>query len=199
VLQLLAGVLPWVATLCAAAVLSAVAANFALAARYGQARQVQRSPVATATMVAFFIGIYELVHLRLGVVPIPWPGIQAALMLTGMALLVIGAAVNITGRFNLGRNWADQATVYDEQQLVTTGAYGVVRHPLYASLIWMFLGASLAYANAAALLATALLFIPAMYYRAGLEERLLRQAFPDYAAYQRRVGMLFPQVRRTRQ
>jgi protein-S-isoprenylcysteine O-methyltransferase Ste14 len=191
--------LPWITTLCAAAVLAAVAANFALAARSGRARDVRRSPVATLTMVAFFIGIFELIHLRLGVVPIAWPGAQAALMLAGMALVVLGAAVNIAGRFYLGRNWADQATVYAAQRLVTSGVYGIVRHPLYASLSWMFLGAGLAYANAAALLATVVLFIPAMYFRAGLEERLLMQAFPEYAQYQRRVGMLFPQVRRTRQ
>lgn len=197
-LQLLAKALPWVATLSAAAVLAAVAANFALAARSGQARQVQRSPVATLTMVAFFIGIYELLHLRLGAVSVPWPGAQAFLMLAGMALLVTGAGVNIAGRFNLGRNWADQATVYTEQRLVTTGVYGVVRHPLYASLSWMFLGAGLAYANAAALIASVAVFIPAMYYRAGLEERLLKQVFPEYAAYQGRVGMLFPRIWRMR-
>lgn len=190
-MPLLEQLAPWVTSLCAAAVLSAVAVNFILAARGGQTRAVQRSPVATATMIAFFLGIYELIHWRIGVVTIPWPALRTALLLAGQLLVVAGCLLNLAGRFSLGANWADQATLYAGQRLVTTGAYALVRHPLYASLTWMFFGAALAYANAAALGATLLVFLPAMYWRAGLEERLLAQAFPEYAAYRRRVGMLF--------
>jgi protein-S-isoprenylcysteine O-methyltransferase Ste14 len=195
VLTLLQQAAPWVVSLCAAAVLSAVAANFLLARRGGAARAVQRSPVATAAMVAFFIGVYELIHLRLGAVAVPWPALQAVLLGCGLLLVATGAAVNLAGRRALGANWADQATLYEAQQLVTTGMYAVVRHPLYASLCWMFIGAALTFANLAALGATLLVFIPAMYWRAGLEERLLAQAFPqEYALYQRRTGMLFPRL-----
>ncbi len=188
---MLLNALPWVTSLCAAAVLSAVALNFILAARAGQAQAVRRSPVATATMIAFFLCVYELIHWRISVVAVPWPLLRTALLLCGELLLVAGCLLNLAGRFYLGANWADQATLYASQRLVMTGAYALVRHPLYASLVWMFTGASLAYANVAALGATLLIFLPAMYWRAGLEERLLAQAFPEYAAYQRRVGMLF--------
>jgi protein-S-isoprenylcysteine O-methyltransferase Ste14 len=195
VLTLLRLAAPWATTLCAAAVLSAVAANFLAARRLGATRTVARSPVATAAMIAFFIGIYELIHWRVGVIAIPWPALETVLLGCGLLLVLTGTVVNIAGRFALGANWADQATLYESQQLVTSGMYAVVRHPLYASLCWMFLGAALCYANLAALAATVLVFIPAMYWRAGLEERLLAGAFPaEYAAYQRRVGMLFPRV-----
>jgi protein-S-isoprenylcysteine O-methyltransferase Ste14 len=197
--DLLHQLVPWIITLCAAAVLSAVALNFLFAGASGEARAVQRSPVATLSMVVFFTGVYGLIHYRIGAVAIPWPTLRAGLSLPGALLVVAGCAVNLAGRFSLGANWADQVTLYASQQLVTRGVYALVRHPLYASLIWMFCGAGLAYANIAVLAATALLFIPAMYYRAAQEERALARAFPEYADYRRRVGMLFPRLPQRRQ
>jgi len=58
-----------------------------------------------------------------------------------------------------------------------SGIFGVVRHPLYASLIWMFCGAAIAYHNLAALGAALLIFLPAMVYRAKLEEAMLEALF----------------------
>ncbi|HEX9107237.1 MAG TPA: isoprenylcysteine carboxylmethyltransferase family protein, partial [Longimicrobiales bacterium] len=106
-----------------------------------------------------------------------------------------GAVVNVAGRVNLGRNWADQITEYRDQSLVQRGAYALVRHPLYASITWMFVGAALIYRNAVLLGATLLVFLPAMVRRARQEERLLEQRFPEYHGYRRRVGMLFPRWR----
>ena len=108
-----------------------------------------------------------------------------------MKLIVLGCGVNIAGRLNLGRNWANQVTIYEDQRLVTGVVYRLVRHPLYASLIWMFYGASLVYANVAAALANTLVFVPFMIYRARQEEKLLLKEFKDYAAYRARVGMFF--------
>jgi len=69
----------------------------------------------------------------------------------------------------------------------------VVRHPLYASLIWMFLGGALIYANVAALVLTLGVFVPMMYVRARKEDALLREAFgTTFEAYERSTGMLFP-------
>jgi protein-S-isoprenylcysteine O-methyltransferase Ste14 len=113
-------------------------------------------------------------------------------ILVGTIAVVVGATVNVLGRHSLGRNWANQVTVYESQTLVTSGIFGWLRHPLYASLIWMFVGAALAYHNAAAMAAALLLFVPAMYYRSGQEEHLLSERFPEYAAYRARTGRFFP-------
>ena len=104
---------------------------------------------------------------------------------------MFGCAVNILGRVQLGGNWANQATIYQKQKLVTAGVYGWVRHPLYASLIWMFFGASVVYANWFAFVLNSAIFVPFMVYRAGLEEAMLAAEFPDYGDYRRRVGMFF--------
>lgn len=182
---------PRVTVLCVAAVLAAVAWNFLRAG--GAVAERQRSPVATGTMLAFFAGVYLLIHHRVGVVPLP-PVAAMALASVGLLLLVAGTIVNLLGRLRLGRNWANQVTLYREQTLVQDGVFGLVRHPLYASLIWMSCGAGLAYVNAAAVLATFAVFVPAMIYRARQEEALLEAQFPEYNAYQQRVGRLWPRL-----
>lgn len=180
-------------------VLAAVAVNFALAGRApGRVARVQRSPVATASMLAFFAAFYLLLRFRVGEVPVGDGVLRAGLALCGAALVVAGAVVNVLGRLELGRNWADQVTVYERQTLVERGVFGFVRHPLYASLIWMFAGAALVYRNAAAFAANLLVFVPAMVFRARQEERLLGERFAGYAGYRARVGMLFPRFRRAR-
>ena len=183
--------------LCVAAVLAAVAWNFLRARLSGQVAERQRSPVATGTMLLFTFGVYLLIHNHIGVLQVQLePAIIIPVMCLGLLLMVVGCIVNLLGRLRLGRNWANQVTVYEDQTLVTGGVFGVVRHPLYASLIWMFYGAGLIYLNYAALLATTVIFVPAMYFRAKQEEKLLAAQFPEYAAYRQRVGMFVPKFQR---
>jgi hypothetical protein len=121
-----------------------------------------------------------------------FPALGCPAAIAGLALVVLGSAVNIMGRFALGRNWGNQVIIYQDHTLVTGGMYRFVRHPLYASLIWMFIGASLVFQNWASLLATLFIFLPAMYYRGKLEEKALIAQFPGYAEYRDRTGMFFP-------
>jgi len=183
-----------IVVLCTAAVLAAVGWNFLRARLSGQVAERQRSPVATGTMLLFTFGVYWLISRRIGALPRPEPAVDVPLVCLGLALMVTGCAVNLLGRLRLGRNWANQVTVYEDQTLVTGGVFGVVRHPLYASLMWMFYGAGLIYLNYAAVLGTTFIFVPAMYYRARQEEKLLEVQFPKYDEYRRRVGMFLPKL-----
>jgi len=182
-----------VISLCVTAVFAAVLINF-LSCRQSQEKGIKRerkSVVATGTMTLFFLLYYVVIRVRLGEVEIHPAGLRVGMVVTGLVVLVFGCAVNILGRFRLGGNWANQATIYQEQKLVTAGVFGWVRHPLYASLIWMFFGASLVYANVVACLLNALVFWPFMTYRAGLEEAMLAREFSEYDDYKRRVGRFF--------
>ncbi|MCP4219077.1 MAG: isoprenylcysteine carboxylmethyltransferase family protein, partial [bacterium] len=108
--------------------------------------------------------------------------------------LVFSCGFNIVGRIQLGRNWANHIRIYEAHTFVARGVYRVVRHPLYASIIWMFLAAGLVYCNWAALLATGLVFIPMMIFRAKQEERLLTRQFKEYRDYREKTGMFFPKI-----
>ncbi|MEI7833132.1 MAG: isoprenylcysteine carboxylmethyltransferase family protein [bacterium] len=184
--------------LCVVAILGAVLLNFLTARVTGEVAERRNSPVATGSMMGFFIGYYLLIHQQVGNVQLPDPHWYIACALVGLPAVLLGTVVNIQGRLRLGKNWANQATIYQEQTLVQEGVYRWVRHPLYASLIWIFLGAAVVYHNWAALLATLLIFIPMMRYRAGLEEKLLLERFPEYAEYQQNVGQFFPKLRQRR-
>jgi len=177
---------------CLLALVLAVVSNFATATHEERESRVRRSPVATGSMTAVLTTIGLLIGKRLDAVALPSLLWQDALMIVGLLLLVGGTVVNLLGRVQLGRNWANQATVYADQTLVTTGVFALVRHPLYASLIWMSCGGALIYRNVAALLATLCVFVPMMIYRAGIEEEMLSAQFTEYAEYCRKVGRLMP-------
>jgi protein-S-isoprenylcysteine O-methyltransferase Ste14 len=79
--------------------------------------------------------------------------------------------------------------------LVTQGPYGVVRHPVYLGEIGACVGLAIAASTTrnAVLLAA---FVAAQAIRMRLEERALREAFPEYEAYARKVPRVVPMLRR---
>lgn len=174
------------------ALLAAVALDFATYGRQNNTVAAKRSVVATGSMLSFYL-LYAVVLQRgAGRLQVR----SDLLILIGTAMVAAGAACNIAGRVQLGSSWANHIKIYEGHRLVTTGLYGVVRHPLYASLILMLFGGSIAYRNWLAALLTTCVFVPAMAYRALQEERLLLQEFPAYETYRQRVGMLCPKLRR---
>jgi protein-S-isoprenylcysteine O-methyltransferase Ste14 len=181
-------------SLCICAVIVAVLLDFLSYGPQKKTRKERRSVVATGTMSAFFVIVYLLIRFRVWTVSVP-TGVRTGMLLVGTAIVVAGATVNILGRIALGKNWANHIKIYTHQTLVTTGPYRYVRHPLYASLIWMGFGTGIAYANAAAFLAVLCIFLPFMHYRAKQEEELLRKEFPAYEKYRRTTGTLFPRWR----
>ena len=109
----------------------------------------------------------------------------------GAVLFVVGAVFGITGVRALGSNLTPYPKPVEDAQLTQTGIYGIVRHPLYSSLILLTLGWSLLWSSVAAL-ATALGLAVLLDAKARLEERWLREKFPEYPAYARRVRRFVP-------
>lgn len=177
-------------------VLVAILIDFAEFHKRDRVKKEKKSVVETGTMFLFFFGFYALVRSGTGRLLLPFSPLKAALMAGGALAVAAGSAVNIKGRLDLGSNWANQIKIYGDHTFVSGGVYRLVRHPLYASLVWMFLGASLIYLNYLAFLAAVLIFIPFMRYRALQEEELLLKEFGAYKAYREKVGMFFPKLGR---
>jgi len=188
---LLRAAAPAVVAICTGAALLAVAINFLVAPPPSTIRQEHKSVVATGTMLGYFGGFYGLLRFQLGVVLLP-RGLADLLLDLGLGLMLAGTVVNVLGRVALGGQWGNHVVLYRDHALVRTGMFRWVRHPLYASLVWMACGASFIFSNLAALLATLGIFLPAMIYRARQEEAALLTLFPGYAEYRRRTGMLVP-------
>ena len=108
----------------------------------------------------------------------------------GAALCVAGCAFAIWARFSLGRSWGMPMTRHAAPELVTTGPYRFVRHPIYTGILFMLVGTSLVYWLAAG---PSLAFIGYFVYSARREESDMERQFPDtYPAYKRHSKMLIP-------
>lgn len=111
----------------------------------------------------------------------------------GVALCVAGLAVAVWARVHLGPNWGMPMTQKAEPELVTSGPYGLVRHPIYSGLLVAVLGTALV-TNLLGLAIVALM-TGYFYYCASVEEKNLTATFPiAYPEYRSRTKMLIPYV-----
>lgn len=184
---------------CVLAIFTSIIINFVEGCQRKNVKREKKSIVETGTMTLFFLFFYAIIRFHIGTFHISSTPIYYLLSIIGTFIVITGCIVNIRGRFDLGKNWANQIKIYQDHALVKTGVYQLVRHPLYASLIWMYYGCCLVYLNAAALAANTLIFLPFMYYRASQEEKLLTEQFEDYNTYKQNTGMFFPKFRRRSQ
>jgi protein-S-isoprenylcysteine O-methyltransferase Ste14 len=107
--------------------------------------------------------------------------------------MVAGALLTLTGVVSLGRWLTPFPQPLPESQLRTTGAYALVRHPLYSGILFMALGWSLYSLSVAGLAFDAVLFV-FFDRKAAREEFWLADKFSGYAAYRRRVKKLIPWI-----
>jgi protein-S-isoprenylcysteine O-methyltransferase Ste14 len=112
----------------------------------------------------------------------------------GVVLFAAGGALRIWPVFVLGRRFSGLVAIQSGHTLVTSGVYGVIRHPSYLGLLVNALGWALAFRSGVGVLLTALT-IPPLVARIRAEERLLRAQFGDaYDAYRSRTSRLLPGI-----
>ncbi|HEY6485255.1 MAG TPA: isoprenylcysteine carboxylmethyltransferase family protein [Candidatus Cybelea sp.] len=110
----------------------------------------------------------------------------------GLVLFVIGGALRIWPVFVLGDRFSGLVAIQRGHQLMTTGIYGVIRHPSYAGLLISCVGWSLVFRSALGLIFTAML-VPVVIARIRSEEALLSAHFgAEYDAYRTRTARLIP-------
>jgi protein-S-isoprenylcysteine O-methyltransferase Ste14 len=116
---------------------------------------------------------------------------SVTLGVVGALLFACGIALAVWARVNLGRNWGMPMTQRAEPELVTSGPYRFVRHPIYTGLLTAMLGTALV-DNLLGLIVVAAL-IAYFYYCGIVEERNLAATFPKaYPEYRSRTKMLIP-------
>ena len=109
----------------------------------------------------------------------------------GALLFVCGIALAVWARLHLGRNWGMPMTQRAEPELVTSGPYRFVRHPIYSGLLTAMLGTALV-DNLLGLIVVVVL-VAYFYYCGIVEERNLTATFPlAYPEYRGRTKMLIP-------
>lgn len=109
----------------------------------------------------------------------------------GLAIFLSGLALAIWARRYLGRNWGMPMSEKENPELVTTGPYRRIRHPIYAGIVLAMIGTAVAISWY--LLSIAAVMGAYFVYSAAMEERYMTAEFPDtYPSYQRSTKMLLP-------
>jgi protein-S-isoprenylcysteine O-methyltransferase Ste14 len=110
----------------------------------------------------------------------------------GVLLFAAGGALRIWPVFVLGRRFSGLVAIQPGHTLITSGIYGVIRHPSYLGLLVNALGWGLAFRSGVGVLLTALM-LPPLLARIRAEERLLRAQFgAEYDAYRARTSRMIP-------
>jgi protein-S-isoprenylcysteine O-methyltransferase Ste14 len=130
-----------------------------------------------------------------------WPPIERKLLpdaprtwILGLALTAMGVALAIWARFSLGRNWSGVVTLKAGHELVGTGLYRRIRHPIYTGILLGAFGTAVIKGHLRGLLGF-LVVLAMFYFKARREENFLRQEFgAGFEEHARRTGMFLPKL-----
>ncbi len=119
-------------------------------------------------------------------------------MVESIASMILGPASVVLAWFaahRLGKQWSYEASLREDHELVQTGVYRWLRHPIYTSMLGMFITTGLAWTWWPMFFVGLVLFIAGTEIRIAAEERLLTERFPAYADYRARVKGYVPFIR----
>lgn len=142
---------------------------------------------------AFFLLFNDNIHFG-------WLGsriIPRSIWVEALAVLLTatGIAFAIWARFYIGENWSSAVSIKVGHQLIRTGPYSWVRHPIYSGLLLAMIGSALARREPRGLIAFVLLWL-GFWIKSRMEEGFMHKAFgSEYQEYSRSTGALIPRMR----
>lgn len=166
-------------------------------AKTADTKTTQRiEPIASRILrtLAFLVAIVILSTTR---IPLPW--FYRLLWPVGFWPFWIGAAVTVGGllfavwaRIHLGRNWSSSVTIKQGHELIITGPYALVRHPIYTGILTGFIGTAIALSQVRGAIAFVLVFL-AFWTKLRMEEAWMRSQFGEaYNRYAHQTAALVP-------
>ena len=110
----------------------------------------------------------------------------------GAAVTVVGLLFAVWARQHLGSNWSHAVTVKQGHELITTGPYALVRHPIYTGILTGFLGTAIALSQVRGVIGFVLIFL-VLWAKLRTEEEWMRSQFGEtYATYAHQTAALVP-------
>lgn len=152
-----------------------------------------RVPWARELRIRALIAVLAIVLIRVGALRghgLNTDPLRAGL---GLVLFALGLSFAIWARLHIGRNWGTPMSRKDDPELVTSGPYHLVRHPIYSGILLAGVGTAVAlsWLWLIAVVLAGVYFV----YSATVEERDMAEQFPEtYPAYRRSTKMLVPFV-----
>jgi len=116
------------------------------------------------------------------------------LAIAAIAITIAGMALAVWARVYLGRNWSSAPTIKQQHQLIRSGPYRFVRHPIYSGILLAMAGTFLANGKVRGAVAVVLVWL-AWSIKSGMEEVFMTRTFgAEYEEYCRTTGALFPRI-----
>jgi protein-S-isoprenylcysteine O-methyltransferase len=164
-----------------------------------QKRTVRRESAASRlsyVLVAVVGGILLAPHAGLspGLLSTPFLPTGPFYSILGFGLTITGLAFAIWARVHLGRNWSGAVTIKEDHELIRSGPYALVRHPIYSGILLALLGTVIVLHDTRWLLVFGL-GILALRLKSLREEEFMAEQFgAEYVQYKQRVKALIPFV-----
>jgi protein-S-isoprenylcysteine O-methyltransferase Ste14 len=126
--------------------------------------------------------------------PLSWRFVRdyAWMRWVGIVLTVAGLALSVWARHHLGEYWSDKVVLKVDHQLIRSGPYAFLRHPIYSGVLLGVAGSALAIGEWRGVV---VLIVMAVNYwvKARREERILSSKFGEsFTEYRRQAGFLLP-------
>lgn len=110
----------------------------------------------------------------------------------GASLTLAGIAFSLWARFRLGRNWSGAVTLKQDHQLIRSGPYSIVRHPIYSGFLLALTGTAIARGTVSALIGVGAATVT-LWLKSRTEEAFMTDQFgSEYLEYKREVKALIP-------
>ena len=158
----------------------------------------QRSEPAASGILRALVFVIVIVLLSIPRIPLlPW--LYRQLWPSDIWSFSIGAAVTVGGllfavwaRRHLASNWSSAVTIKQGHELITTGPYALVRHPIYTGILTGFLGTAIALCQVRGVVGFVLIFV-LLWAKLRTEEKWMRSQFGEtYATYAHQTAALVP-------
>jgi protein-S-isoprenylcysteine O-methyltransferase Ste14 len=117
-----------------------------------------------------------------------------AVGIAGLALTALGIGIGIWARLTLGRNWSGAVTLKHDHELIRTGLYRWIRHPIYTGILLGMVGTAMIQGHLRGWLGVSIV-AATFYFKARREEKFLRLEFgAGFEEHARRTGMFLPKL-----
>ncbi len=153
---------------------------------------IRHEPLSSAPGILPRVTAVAGTFAMMSLIAMPSQEISRPMQVISTVLVIVGTVLSIICLRRLGRSFSIMATA---RELVTSGPYDIVRHPLYAAELITIVGVVLAHGTLSSILVGAV-WLLLQYQRARYEEQVLRGSFPAYDDYAHRVPMMVPSLTR---
>lgn len=188
---------PWTPLGIAGALWAALAVYWLISAFGRKPAQRRENPLARLVHTLFMAWAFYLLYtknpgldwLRGRLLPHP-PAVQWF----GLVVTAAGIGLAVWARAHLGKQWSGEVTIRQDHELIATGPYARIRHPIYTGLLLGMLGTAIIIGEVRGLLAVGFATV-GFWWKARKEEAFLREQFGErFEEHRRRTGFFLPHL-----